>query len=454
MKRIHLHLFLWLLLAASAPGATARTAASADEEEALVAYFTAILEGRTPPAPPARALRKGGIADWQRRTWTAWRTAHERLQDGLRLPRMDSLAAGRHACWQLPDSLEPHAAMPFYWGCKGPMPQGGYPLFVYLHGSGPKEAEWTTGLRLALRFEDAPSAYFIPQIPNEGTYYRWWQRAKLHAWKTLLRLALLSDSLDADRIYLFGISEGGYGSQRLASFLADYLAAAGPMAGGEPLRNAPPENLANVPFSFLTGENDRMFYRNRFTPQARAALDSLQALHPGHYVHRVWLIPGRGHGIDYSPATPWMRRFRRNPYPRFFKWENLEMDGVKRRGFYNLYLPAPPDPDAPRTSYEVRIEGQRVDITAWETRYETTARDTVWGIELASRKHLTPLPHGRLDVYLCDSLLDTSRRVEIFVNGRRAFRGKPRPDLRHLAESCARYADPRRLYPAAVRVEW
>ena len=66
----------------------------------------------------------------------------------------------------------------------------------------------------------------------------------------MLRLAFASGDIDPDRIYITGISEGAYGTQRLASFFADYLAGGGAMAGGEPLKNAPAENLANTPFFF------------------------------------------------------------------------------------------------------------------------------------------------------------------------------------------------------------
>lgn len=101
--------------------------------------------------------------------------------------------------------------MPFYWGYKSDsIPASGLrPMFLYLHGSGPKDHEWSTGLKLATRFDDAPSIYFIPQIPNEGEYYRWWQKSKQYAWNRLLRQALASGQVDPDRIYMFGISEGG-----------------------------------------------------------------------------------------------------------------------------------------------------------------------------------------------------------------------------------------------------
>ena len=128
-----------------------------------------------------------------------------------------------------------------------------------MHGSGSKVQEWATGLALGKRFADAPSVYFIPQIPNEGQWYRWWQKGKQFVWDKLLRQTLLRNDINANRLYVFGISEGGYGSQRLASFYADYWAAAGPMAGGEPLKNAPAENLANTAFSLRTGAKDKGF---------------------------------------------------------------------------------------------------------------------------------------------------------------------------------------------------
>ena len=67
------------------------------------------------------------------------------------------------------------------------------------------------------------------------------------------------------------------------------------MAGGEPLRNAPCENLMNTPFSLLTGEYDRMFSRDILTRRALAALDSLEKAHPGYMIltHGTYKTVGR-----------------------------------------------------------------------------------------------------------------------------------------------------------------
>ena len=128
---------------------------------------------------------------------------------------------------------------------------------------------------------------------------------------------MASGEVDANRLYVFGISEGGYGSQRLASFYADYWAAAGPMAGGEPLKNAPVENCANIGFSFLTGADDRGFYRNQLTWYTQVAFDSLQLARPLSadkqplFRHRIQLLPEMQHYVPYGLTTPWLKQFAR-----------------------------------------------------------------------------------------------------------------------------------------------
>ena len=349
--------------------------------------------------------------------------------------------------------------MPYYYGKKvaagETVPADGLPLFVYMHGSGPKAQEWTTGLKLAQMFDDSPSAYFIPQIPNEGNYYRWWQKSKQWAWEKLLRMAMLSGEINPNRIYMFGISEGGYGSQRLASYYADYLAAAGPMAGGEPLRNAPVENCANIGFSFLTGEYDQMFFRNQFTTDTKMAFDSLQALHPDQFKHRIELVPNCAHQIDYRPTTPWLSKFTRNPYPKHMMWEDFDVDGRHRQGFYNLRVDKRPvlDPMS-RTTYTMDITGNNVNITAKTVTYEVLETDPYWhSIEMKIKRHYSEAADLQFTVFLDEHLVDMNRKVTVMVNGRKVFAGKLKPNLQNMAESLATFGDPCRIYPAAVQVK-
>lgn len=424
----------------------------AQDTQTLTHYFEQTLQGHTPQTTPAQRFSIKHIEEKSKQVWNAWRQANQRLHEP-RLIGLDSLSQKHHSIWQLPDSLEPHAAMPYFYGCKGQMPSEGYPLFLYLHGSGPKEQEWATGWALAERFQDSPSAYFIPQIPNEGEWYRWWQKSKQFAWARLLRQAFLSDSIDANKLYVFGISEGGYGSQRLASFYADYWAAAGPMAGGEPLKNAPVENLENIGFSFRTGANDAGFYRNLLTRYTKEALDSLEALYPSGFRHKVELIPGRQHFIDYSPTTPWLSLFTRNTRPKHFIWEDFEMDGIHRNGFYNLRVKRRPN-DSLRTRYEVDIKDNKVSIVIEDVHYQTIERDPMYGIELKFHRTYTPSTHGEITMFFDDKLVDISRPIYITINGKRVFNSVAKPDIQHMLHSVATFYDPQRIFPIGVRLKY
>ena len=269
-----------------------------------------------------------------------------------------------------------------------------------------------------------------------------------------MRQSLVSGHINPDRVYIFGISEGGYGSQRLASFYADYLAGAGPMAGGEPLKNAPAENCAHIAFSLRTGADDRGFYRNILTGYVKEEFERLQALHPGLYTHQIELIPGKGHSIDYRPTTPWLKQYTRNPYPKYVYWEDFEMDGLHRKGFYNLFVKERPNDDInARTRYEMTVTGNHITLNVDNVTYETVQKDPRWGIEMKCKKHYTPADKGKVIIYLCDELINLKKEITVTVNGKQVFQGKIKPDLKNMANSCAAFSDPRRIYPAAIEVE-
>lgn len=396
------------------------------------------------------------IDNYQQMVWKAWQDANKELKEE-KIITMDDLQKGNNSAWTLPSSLEPNAILPYYYGRKENTSTS-LPLFLYLHGSGPKQQEWETGLKLAHLFKDAPSAYFIPQIPNEGEYYRWWQLAKQFAWEKLLRQTLTSDQVDANRLYVFGISEGGYGSQRLASFYADYWAAAGPMAGGEPLKNAPVENCANIGFSFLTGADDMGFYRNILTHYTQVAFDSAQLAHPLSadgkplFRHRIHLLPGMQHSIDYRLTTPWLKNFTRNPYPKTVLWEDFEMDGRHRSGFYNLQVLA--RPSEARTFYDMNIEGNVIRLNISNVEYTCTQKDKQWGIEMKFNRSYSNATGGKLRIYLNKQLIDMSQPVTIIVNGKPTFEGIVKANLKDMITSCAEYFDPCRVYPASVDIDY
>lgn len=416
-------------------------------------HFAAHLQGDKAPYTESLRLRWRDVVSQRARVWQAWCEANHEFEED-KLPSLRPLTDADTLLWPLPQELEPNAVMPYYYGTKGDKPSEGWPLYLYLHGSGPKEREWSTGYVLCSRFADAPSCYFIPQIPNEGAYYRWWQRAKQFAWERLLRQAFVDGDVDPLRVYLFGISEGGYGSQRLASFYADYLAAAGPMAGGEIPSDAPAENCEHIGFSLRTGANDFMFARHQLTARTHELFDSLQRCYPTEYRHRIELIPGRGHGIDYSPMTPWLSHFTRVVNPKHFVWEDYPMDGIYHRGFYNIAIHERDTTSGnERTRYEMSIKDNTIELTIERVAYEATQREPHWGIPIKHRKHYTPATEGKFTLYLSDDMVDLKKKVTLSVNGKQVYHGKLKADIRHMVNSCATFFDPVRVYTTAIEIE-
>lgn len=339
-------------------------------------------------------------------------------------------------------TLKREDPMPFYFIRKGTGDASQkHALFLNLHGSGPKAMEFKNTLAWTMRYQDAPSIYFIPQIPSEKRY-RWWYKPVQYSWERLFRLAMLSDAVDPNKIYVMGISEGGYGSQRLGAFYADYLAGAGPMAGGEPLKNAPPLNYRNIAFSLETGENDRGFGRNTLTAAAKHTFDSLENVYPGSFSHKIVLQPGKGHGIDYTPTTPWLVKHTRVTNPKHMSFILFPMDGRYRKGFYNVAL----------TSTLAQKEGEEFDRVLFDIRYEGNevhVSAQLMNNEMTETKEATKL---NFSLFLDEGYVDLTKKVAVYVNGKRVFHAKPALKWSHLAESCALFGDSQRLYPAKVSI--
>ena len=116
--------------------------------------------------------------------------------------------------------------LPASYSAKGP----GLPLILFLHGSGERgtdlEKVKTWGPPAIAEKDPAfPFIVISPQLPDG------------EAWHALALKKLLDDVLgeynvDRRRVYLTGLSLGGYGAWDLASRYPDYFAAVAPICGG------------------------------------------------------------------------------------------------------------------------------------------------------------------------------------------------------------------------------
>lgn len=451
----------------SNPGETVETTKYGLERKALLDYFSSSLKGEATDFTAESPLTAADVEAAGNYVWDIWRTAVKRAP-GERIPELTSHY--RLDDWgkvSVPDGQwsVPEGKMWVFYGSKGSRPADGYPLILFLHGSGSDaNGEWTACLSWAQYFNDGPSAYFVPKSPQGGTGTRWFQPSKQEKWEQLLRQAMTKDNIDCHKIYVAGISEGAYGSQRLASFYPDYLAGAGPIAGGEFLANCPPENFANLAFTLQTGADDTSYGRSYLTQRVDSLLNLLEAAHPGYYKHKVELQPGKGHSCDYTLTTPWLVENTRNATPKYFYYENFGMGDINdeprryRDAFYNVRVLEPSDDRSNamvRSTYEMNISGNNVNLTVNNvTLTETDPVSPATGtVNIGVDKKFTPASKGRVRIYLNSSLVDLSQPVTVSVNGSQKFSGNVTLSGRTIAETCALFFDPLRLFPAYVDVD-
>jgi predicted peptidase len=108
--------------------------------------------------------------------------------------------------------------------------QASWPLVLFLHGAGERGNDLEVVKmhgppKLIAAGKDFPFIVVSPQCPKD----MWWEPIEL--------VALIDDisskyKVDPDRIYVTGLSMGGFGSWRLAAYAPERLAAIAPICGG------------------------------------------------------------------------------------------------------------------------------------------------------------------------------------------------------------------------------
>ena len=112
-------------------------------------------------------------------------------------------------------------------------PKAGWPVILFLHGAGERgknldRVKVHGPPKLIQKVDELRNAVVIsPQCPGES----WWIARTL---MQLLREVIdgLEGSVDMNRVYVTGLSMGGYGSWDLISKYPDFFAAAAPICGG------------------------------------------------------------------------------------------------------------------------------------------------------------------------------------------------------------------------------
>jgi predicted peptidase len=141
-----------------------------------------------------------------------------------------------------------------------PNPSRRWPMILFLHGIGERGQDpWKVKAhgppKVAEQLADFPFIVVSPQCPAG----EWWSNETL---TTLLDEVIARHAVDADRVYLTGLSMGGFGAWSLALSSPNRFAAVAPICGGgnwhtvmalDPNRAAA---LKSLPFWVFHGDKD------------------------------------------------------------------------------------------------------------------------------------------------------------------------------------------------------
>jgi len=148
-------------------------------------------------------------------------------------------------------------------------PEAGWPILIFLHGAGERgddleRVRFHGPPKLVATFPELASCVLAaPQCPAD----EWWQLSTLG---TFVEELLERPDIDPDRVYLTGLSVGGYATWNLLAAYPDVFAAAVPICGGGQLGRVFPDfpngfrleallEAKHVPVRAFHGELDPIF---------------------------------------------------------------------------------------------------------------------------------------------------------------------------------------------------
>lgn len=413
-----------------------------EAERQVIAYFGEQLDVDNIALAPSflygEELQGDAIAEERAYLWELWKRVNaERLSVSQ---FADITSEEREVIWDIPQGERMKSKL----FTKGERPEQGYPLFINLHGGGRQDTPdpwgnifntiaWEAEQARSHQYADAPSLYFVPRIADDRIG-RWYLLPQRNAFRRAIQLGWVSGQVDPERTYILGTSEGGYGSHRLALFMPDYFAGAGPMAAAEPLKA--PENLRNIAFGLQMGENDKMFHRAEYAHEWKKRLEELHASEPKDFVHRIEIEPGRGHGdIDFAVMTPWLGMHKRRTYPEriSYLYYNMTADYTSEsyaQGVYYLDLRRLHHTSNAAMRFSLERKGNELSLTS-----ELVSGTKVW---------------GEIGIYI--DQMDLTKPIRVLHNGSEVFNALVTPNKGIMAESLALWGDPKRIFAAKVKV--
>lgn len=305
-------------------------------------------------------------------------------------------------------------------------PNEAHPVVIYFGGGDGRGDQALTEAYQQLMRADEMTGFILMAPQAEGM---WWEEASTEGFLNMGRELLRTYSVDTDRIYAAGTSNGAMATFFYGTHLADRFAAIFSNMGYPVVKHSPPEtsddaevlkNLKNTPVYIVHGDSDTMV----FPVGSQKAYQTLRRL---KYDVKYDEFPGRDHDIKLSELRGkiirWFREKVREAVPKKieyvinddqFVWHYwIKVDRVKA-------LPAQISAEIDEKNNEIRIKCKNVES---------------------------------LTVFCDEQELDLTREIRIILNNKEVFYGRVEPTAASVLEITKTRLDPSLAFGAAIKIE-
>ena len=313
-----------------------------------------------------------------------------------------------------------------------------WPMIVTLHGTGGSGGAW---IQTWLRTARDKAVLVAPTTPRHT-----WSARQGHSYVlTAVREIMDELRIDADRVYLDGMSMGGGGAFRLAEHYPDRWAAIGPRCNVPDLRQKKDktfvtmlaENFRGVPVYWVVGAKDEKIPID----MVRAAKTDLEAA-KGELVYREFADGGHDWSLEKDETVlEWYEKHARNPYPEEIVWKSYEK--IFARAWW-VEVTKRTDPP-PLIMVHLDMKGQES-----ERRTELRPPAIVKARRKGNALEITTEEVLQLRVWLDDAMVDLDKPVTITLNGRKLHDGVVKRSVEVLIDDARRRRDPSMTFSAFV----
>jgi transglutaminase-like putative cysteine protease len=243
----------------------------------------------------------------------------------------------------------------------GTRPEGGWPLFIAMHGGGgaPQKLNDSQWRHMQIYYKDQSQVtgykYLALRAPN-NTWNGFYDDYVYPLIENLIQQCVVFGDVDPNRVFIMGYSHGGYGAFAIGPkipfrFAAVHSSAAAPTDG-----QTSAKTLRNTRFTFMVGEKDTAYGRRERCERFAKQVKELQSENEGDYPVEFMFKEGFGHGgLPDRDMIGEMYDHVRNPAPKHVTWE--QTDSVVKRFFWLAV-----DKPARGQMIDAKIDGNTIEV--------------------------------------------------------------------------------------------